>query len=169
MTETLLAAVAVLAIIAIVLIDRRVRKAGALFTDLASPPMTFLALFLGVVFAALLFVQFSIEWLLVSVVLTTYGLGMPGLLVRLQRGTLDSNDMARSRGESRFLSFLRRWAFILAAAGAAIATAVWILARPDSGETLLVVLVVAFSILGVILGILLQIQFWIDLFKRLSR
>jgi hypothetical protein len=165
-TEILLAVAAVLAIIAIVLIDRRVKKAGALFTDLTSPPMRLLALFLGVVFAGLLSMEFSVEWLIVSVALTTYGLGMPALLSKLQQ----SNTSLENGPTSKWPAFVigaRRWGIILTASGSAVWTAAWILTHAERGQALLIVLVVTFAVLGGVVGLLMEFGFWSDMIKRL--
>ncbi len=164
------------------LMDRRVKTRGALFAGPATPLMRLLALLLGIVFAILVFDSFEIMWLILAITLISYGLGMGGLLTRLQANDSTATDSAPgpvSQNEvpalptarpgvtmGRILSLLVRWALRLAVAGGVIYAAWWAWAHPGEEGPILTIFVLGFLVMG-LAGVVHNIKSIVDLIERL--
>ncbi len=160
------------------LMDRRIKARGALFAGPATPPMRLFALLLGIVFAILVFNSFQIEWLILAIALISYGLGMGGLLTKLQANDSTTRETVSQKVSpappaarpgltiGRILSSLVRWALILAAIGGAIYAALWVSVYPGEEGPILTIFVLGFLVLSLV-GIVRNFKFIEDLIERL--
>ncbi len=164
------------------LMDRRIRTRGALFTGPSTPPMRLFALLLGIVFAIIVFNNFQIELLILAIALIGYGLGMGGLLNKLQANDTTAaapapKTVSRKRVPAppaarpgptigRTLSFLVRLVLILAVVGAAIYGALWVSVHPGEEEPVLSIFIIGFLVLTLV-GIVRGWKSIEDLINRL--